>query len=244
MPAHDWASVHAGTFHDFHSSWITHLKEAFNEGLLPEGYYAQSEQHAGKVIADVLTLHVTDAPRHRGNGGAIAIADAPPRTRLKVTADEGVTYRRLRRTVAIRNTAHHELVAILEIVSPSNKDRLGHVEDLANKVLSALESGVHVLLIDLLPPGRSDPAGIHGAIWEHFDADAYRSPEGQPLTLAGYLAEPMPIAYVEPLGVGDILVDMPLFLDSDWYVNTPLEETYMTAYRGVPSYWRNVIEGE
>ena len=33
MPLHDWARVSAGTYHDFHNSWITHLKEALNAGL-------------------------------------------------------------------------------------------------------------------------------------------------------------------------------------------------------------------
>lgn len=244
MPVHDWTRVSAGTFHDFHNSWITHMKESLNEGLLPEGYYAQSEQHAGQVIADVLTLHVTDAPRHRGNDGAIAVAEAPPQTRLRVTADEGAMYHRLQRTLAIRHTSGHELVAILEIVSPSNKDRAGHVEDIVHKIISALDKQIHVLLIDLLPPGVNDPCGVHGAVWNHYDAQSYEAPDGQPLTLAAYLAEPMPVAWVEPVGVGESLIDMPLFLDPDWYVNTPLEATYMTAFRGVPEYWRDVIEGE
>ena len=50
MPVHDWTRVDAGIFHDFHNAWITHLKEALNEGLLPDGYYAQAEQHAGRLI--------------------------------------------------------------------------------------------------------------------------------------------------------------------------------------------------
>ncbi len=30
MPIHDWARVDAGTFHGFHTAWITHLSEALN----------------------------------------------------------------------------------------------------------------------------------------------------------------------------------------------------------------------
>jgi len=36
---------------------------------------------------------------------------------------------------------------------------------------------------------------------------------------------------------------MPLFLTRGFYVNVPLESTYAFAYRGVPAYWRKVIEG-
>lgn len=244
MPVHDWTTVSAGTIHFFHNSWITHLAETLNEGLLPPGFYAMGEQHAGQIIADMRTLHVTDAPRHRGNDGAIALADVPPKTRLKVTANERAMYHRLQRTLAIRHTSGHELVAILEIVSPSNKDRAGHVEDLVEKVVSALAKRVNVLLVDLFPPGKNDPHGVHGAVWQHFDAEPYEPPDDQPLTLAAYLAEPMPVAWVEPVGLNQELVDMPLFLDPDWYVNTPLERTYMMAYRGVPEFWRDVIEGK
>ena len=37
------------------------IRSVLNEGLLPEGYYALAEQHAGRAIADVLTLHAGPA---------------------------------------------------------------------------------------------------------------------------------------------------------------------------------------
>src|SRR6266478_5165711 len=45
-----WLSerVEAGIFHDFHTVWIGTLRTALNEGLLPQGYYALAEQHAGR----------------------------------------------------------------------------------------------------------------------------------------------------------------------------------------------------
>jgi hypothetical protein len=45
------------------------------------------------------------------------------------------------------------------------------------------------------------------------------------------------------MAVGDSLVDMPLFLDPDRYINLPLEATYQAAWRGMPAYWREVLEG-
>jgi hypothetical protein len=36
---------------------------------------------------------------------------------------------------------------------------------------------------------------------------------------------------------------MPLFLAPGRYVKTPLEETYMAAWRAMPERWRKVIEG-
>jgi len=43
--------------------------------------------------------------------------------------------------------------------------------------------------------------------------------------------------------VGAVLPEMPLFLRHDRYINVPLEATYQEAYRGMPAFWRNVLEG-
>jgi hypothetical protein len=244
MPVHDWTHVHAGTFHDFHSAWIIHLKETLNGGLLPEGYYAQAEQHAGQVLTDVLTLQVGDhEPIVPQGDGPVAVAVAPPRVSRKVVASPNATYRANRRTLAIRHVSGHRLVALLEILSPANKDRPASVNAFVAKAQAALLHGCHLLVVDLLPPGLHDPQGIHGAIWDLVDPPAPSPPAGKPLTLAAYVAQQLPEAWVESVAVGDALPDMPLFLHTDWYVNVPLEVTYQAAYRGVPAFWRNVVEG-
>jgi hypothetical protein len=66
--------------------------------------------------------------------------------------------------LAIRHVSGHRLVAILEILSPANKDRARYVNDFAAKVVTALDSGVHVLMVDLSPPGPHDPHGMHEVI--------------------------------------------------------------------------------
>ncbi|HJT31793.1 MAG TPA: DUF4058 family protein [Pirellulales bacterium] len=243
MAVHDWNRVKAGTFHDFHGSWIVHLKETLNAGLLPDGYYALSEQHADRAIADVLTLEEDDARRFTVESGAVAVAETPPRVSQKMVASENAAYRSLRRTLAIRHSSQHRLVAAIELLSPANKDRSQNVQDFVEKVLAMLRAGCHLLVIDLLPPGPHDPHGVHGAIWEYFDPQDYEPPAGKPLTLAAYQAGEMPEAYLEPTAVGSDLPSMPLFLQAGWYVDVPLETTYQMAYRGVPAYWRRVLEG-
>ncbi len=42
--------------------------------------------------------------------------------------------------------------------------------------------------------------------------------------------------------MGRELIDMPLFLEPEFYVNVPLEETYLAAYDGVPQRWKRVLE--
>lgn len=241
MPVHDWTRVDAGTFHDFHSRWITHLAEALNAGILPPSHYAMSEQWAGRIVADVLTLTAPPSSPPAGPAGGIAVAETPPRVRHRLSPAS--TARSLRRTLVIRHASGHRVVALVEIVAPANKDRAGHVEEFLDKVESALAHGVHVLLVDLFPPGRHDPEGMHGALWRRFDGGSWDQPEDEPLTLASWVAGAVPEAWVEHLAVTSLLPDMPLFLDPEHYVNTPLEATYAESWRGLPSVWRNVLAG-
>ena len=113
MPVHDWTRVEAGLFHSLHVTWIAELNRALNAGLLPPGYYALAEQHAGRTIADVLTLHASPAcqeplPLPPATGGS-AVAEAPPRVRRKHTVEPAAVARR--RTLAIRHVSGHRLVA-------------------------------------------------------------------------------------------------------------------------------------
>jgi hypothetical protein len=49
-------------------------------------------------------------------------------------------------------------------------------------------------------------------------------------------------AFIEPVGVGDALIDMPLYLQPGRYVAVPLEETYRLAFESVPRRWRTILE--
>lgn len=243
MPIHDWTRVNAGTFHHFHAAWITHLSEALNDGLLPEGFYALAEQQARSAIPDVLTLATPEQSSLGMPSGAVAVAEAPPKVSLHMQVDEAMHYRLARRTLSIRHVSGHRLVALLEIVSPGNKDREKSVEAFVDKVIAALDHRLHLLVIDLFPPGPADPHGMHGAIWQEAADTIYEPPADRPLTLAAYMADRLPEAFVEPMSIGTPLPDMPLFLEEGFYVNVPLESTYQAAYRGMPEYWRKVIEG-
>jgi hypothetical protein len=252
MPIHDWARVTAGTFHDFHNSWITELRNALNGGFLPPGYYAQGEQWAGQINADVLTLHAggqtTGASGEPSSGpippgGGVEVMDqAPPRVSRRVAASEAAQIRAARRTLVIRHSSGHRVVALMEIVSPANKDRPRSIQDFVDKAIAALQRGIHLLIVDLFPPGRYDPQGIHPLIWENYGDELDGPPPGKPVVLASYLARSLPEAYLEFAAVGEALPAMPLFLDLHAYVNIPLAGTYEAAYRGVPAIWREVLD--
>ncbi|MBI3463035.1 MAG: DUF4058 family protein [Planctomycetes bacterium] len=170
------------------------------------------------------------------------MAEAPPQVRGRRTVEPAALARR--RTLAIRHVSGHRLVALIEILSPANKDRVEHVEEFIAKAVSALDIGVHLLLVDLFPPGPHDPHGMHGVLLDRLEQSdtAYELPADEPLTLAGYAAGPRVEVYIEHITVGAALPEMPLFLRPDRYVNVPLEPTYEAAYRGMPAFWRDVLE--
>ena len=113
---------------------------------------------------------------------------------------------------------------------------------MVEKSADLLRQGVHLLVIDLFPPGKRDPQGIHKAIWDQIEEEELELPAGKPLTLASYEAGPEYVAYVEFIGVGDELPQMPLFLKPGIYVPSPLEATYQAAWQAVPRRWRRVLE--
>lgn len=244
MPVHDWARVAAGIFHHFHNAWMMEISNACNNGLLPTGYYALVEQHAGACIADVLTLQAGSQaaePSPPADTGGVAVAEAAPRVRRTLTAAGSL--RRQRKTLAIRHVSQHRLVAMLEVVSPANKDRPAHVAEFVDKMEDAISHGVHALVADLVRPGKHDPRGIPWAIWQRLEGESYDLPPGEPLTLASYVADSVAKVYLEHVAIGSALPEMPLFLSPDRYVNLPLEATYQAAYNGVPGFWRDVLEG-
>jgi Protein of unknown function (DUF4058) len=251
MPIHDWARVTPGIFHDFHHEWISTIKRALNAGVLPPDYYALAEQVAGGFGPDVLALE-TARPRpagSSGNGpataetpshGGLALATNPPKVRFMATAEPDRYARKCSR-IAIRHSSGDDVVAMIEIVSPGNKAGRSALRWIVEKAVELLDAGIHLLIVDLFPPGPRDPQGIHGAIWSEYVGDEFRLPPDRPLTLVAYSAGDLKQAFIEPVAVGEILPEMPLFLEPRLYVPVPLEAAYQAAFDAVPRRWREEL---
>jgi hypothetical protein len=151
-------------------------------------------------------------------------------------------YRRKAKNVTIRHVSGDRIVAMIEIVSPGNKSGHSRFQAFVEKCARLLEKRIHLLLVDLHPPGRRDPQGIHGAIWEEMTSRPYSLPADKPLTLVSYECDLALRAYVKNIAVGDVLPDMPLFLVPQGQLPVPLEATYQTAFAAVPRRWRRVLE--
>jgi hypothetical protein len=112
----------------------------------------------------------------------------------------------------------------------------------ARKAVEFLQAGIHLLIVDLFPPNRRNPQGIHKVIWDRLRDEAFELPPDKPLTLTAYAAGPEIVAYVEPVAVGDVMPDRPIFLTADYYVNCPLEATYEATWSVFPAVLKAPLE--
>ncbi len=244
MPMHDWTVVEAGIFHAFHHEWISEISRALNRSLLPSDYYALPEQVAAGFGPDVLTLQDQRPDDADEPGGAVATAtrlQTRPQTRFTAET-EAEFYRRKKSSIAVRHVSGDRLVAIVEILSPGNKGSRHAFRSFVDKACELLEHRIHLLLIDPFPPGPRDPNGVHAAIWAEVQDDSFVLPVDKPLTLAAYECDLITRAYIEPVAVGDVLPDMPLFLEPNGCVPVPLETTYQTAFAVMPRRWRDELQ--
>jgi hypothetical protein len=238
MPIHDWTRVEPGDFHDFHQCWVVAIRNALNGGLLPPGYMAMAEQVTGRPIPDVVTLQARE-PKEGPEGG-IAVAMAPPTAR-HIARIERVNYAKRADRVVIRH-GRGKVVAIIEILSPGNKDSRAALRSFVEKAADILNQGVNLLVVDLFPPTPRDPQGIHKAIWDELGEAPFEAPPGKPLIVASYLGGDIPTAYVESVGVGDTLPSLPIFLSETRYIPAPLEATYQEAWAVFPAMLKELIE--
>lgn len=241
MPMHDWERVEAGIYHAFHHWWITEVSDALNRGLLPKSLYALPEQVAAGFGPDVLTLQGDSGPNETGDGGGTTTATlAKPKATHTARKIGGIAARR-KSLVAVRYVTGDRVVAMIEIVSPGNKNTAHAFRSFVHKAGELIEQRVHLLLIDPFPPGPRDPNGIHGAIWDDIAGEPFELPPEKPLTLVAYEVEYDVVAYAETIAVGDPLPDMPLFLAPGRHILVPLEKTYQAAWEKVPARWQRVI---
>ena len=239
MPIHDWTRVRSNRFHDFHQRWTISISNALNAGRLPPGYFAMVDQRTGGPEPDVVTLELPHSNPPAAPGGLTLLA-ALPKARF-ITRTDSASYARKANRIAVYHP-DGDVVAVIEIVSPGNKDSKNALRAFVRKATALLRAGIHLLIVDLFPPGERDPQGIHKAIWDRLLDEPFTLPTDKPLTLVAYAVGTETVAYIEPVAVSDALPDMPVFLTGDSYILCPLEETYRTAWEQFPPPLRGPLE--
>ena len=240
MAIHDWSRVEVGVFHAFHHDWITEISRALNHRLLPTDYYALPEQIADKFAPDVLLSIANPFSTGAPNEGGKSLAQDPPKVRIRMTS-QARRYAAKADAVVVRDTKLHQIRAIIEIVSPGNKNSHAALAAFVLKMRNAMSAGVNLLVVDLFLPTFRDSRGIHGAIWGVDCGREYVLPPSDPLTCVSYIGGAYADALVDFATIGGKLPDMPLFLTPDAYVLVPLQSTYELAHGALPGHCKAAL---
>lgn len=214
MPIHDWSSVASGLFHHFHQTWSVAISDHLNAGVLPNELMALVEQR---------------------------IAEKPTATIIRQS--DGEFYSELANRILIKHSLG-QIVAVIEILSPGNKAGRAAIKELVEKVSGLVQNGVHVMLIDLFGPTSRDPNGIHKLVWDEFQVEDFEFPQGKDRMVVFYEGNPGSVAYIEPVGLGDLLPDMPLILAKKLHIRVPLERIYMETWQKLPQVVKTAVESQ
>jgi uncharacterized protein DUF4058 len=215
-----------------HGAWIHYLMRSLNRMWLPPEYRAVTERNFGRTLTvDVGVVHEPEATYSAAEAGQPAPGpyEVPP-------ADASLPNIRAPhvRILVYREDGGRRLVGAIELVSPGNKDRPEERRGFAAKLQTYLQSGVSVVLADVV----TRPVGnLHNEWTEMFQGpQAARLPE--PAEGGAYATAYRPYededgpkvhVWLRHLAAGQQLPTLPLFLAPDLAVPVELEATYVDA---------------
>jgi hypothetical protein len=204
--------------------------------ILPEGYVAAPRVHLGAAFEiDVSTYEQAEREQQPiEEQGSLAVATwAPPKPTLTLETElpDQDEYE-----VRIYDARHgRRLVAAIEIVSPSNKDRLESRRAFVAKVAALLQSGVSVSLVDVVTVRHfnlySDLLELIGGADPMLGADP---PALYSVTVRGrkqVRKRSLLDSWFYPMALGHLLPTLPIWLGVDQGVLLDLETSYEETCR-------------
>jgi hypothetical protein len=230
MPLHDWTDRLGWDGVD--QSWNVELLR-WIKPRLPEGYRA----YLGTVPALTVGVPTQHPDVHVRSWLPTPGAEVTPEAPAAAVAsaveepDEQVAVIALEPQLAVQVTRDERLVAVVELISPRNKDRPEARDAYRNRYVGYLLYGVHLLLVDVhrrplsfsFADALATALGITQPACPAPVAVSYRV--GDPAATGGLLLG----IWRRPLVVGAALPAVPLALSSDLAIPVALEQTYMAA---------------
>lgn len=221
MPLHDWTAC--DNFDGLHTYWMTEIARQLR-AKLPPGYRAVIGTSPIVSVGGELRhldVAVTNGTHHPPTPGTARAPDAEVAVAMSVL-DEDLT---------VQVERNGRLVAVVELISPRNKDRPSARDTYAARYLGYLQGGVHLLVVDVhrRPIGFSFPQRIAAELQADLPAPpapsavSYRA--GGPTPDGGrFLA-----VWAESLTVGQPLPEVVLPIAAAFDVTIDLEASYSRA---------------
>jgi hypothetical protein len=221
-PRYPWES--------FHGSWCNAMMRQLNRLLRPR-YLAVFHVHLGREVeADLAELQLASVGVAEDNGaGGVAVATwAPPAATLTMPAifPDDIE-------VEVVDTRDGDIVvAVFELVSPSNKARPDARDAFTAKCAAYLQRGLGVVVVDVV---TSRLTNLHNELIDRLrHPDSFHMPEETDVYAACY----RPVhrkegnaidTWLFPLAIGQSLPTVPLGLRGAGIVPLDLEQSYNMA---------------
>jgi hypothetical protein len=217
----------------FHSRWVNSMADLLNK-ILPRRFFAEVQTRLGsRVEADVAEFEWLDEGKFEetgnGAGGGLAVQTwAPPVATLAMPAVFPDSFE-----VQVRDERDDaRLVAVVELVSPGNKDRPETRLAFASKSVSYLQRGIGLIVVDIVTEKHFN---LHNELLPLLNLDTrFAMPDDPPLYAVAYrptrqgnsnLIEGWPVA----LSIGATLPLLPLWLRRFSAIPLDLEASYEDA---------------
>jgi len=219
-------------FHSFHNAWATEIAADLNE-VLPKGFIAEPNVQIGSfgeidVRADEL---LTEEEK------TLLVQYHPPAAVAKIR----VSFPDETEIFIINIEQARRTVGVIEIVSPSNKNRPENREIFVSKCLSLISQGISLIIVDIV---TVRPFNFHNELLRRLRttegwmqdipllAPTFRAEDEASLYCSSYrytfeFKEPSVELWAYALEVGDVLPELPLFISTEIAVPVKLEKTYM-----------------
>jgi hypothetical protein len=217
---HSWDEVHG--------QWPGEIVRTLR-GILPPGFRAGPNIHLGSPFEVDVSTYDLDSNRQDQftNGGATGVAMEPAPT---LTVEAEIAEQDIYEIQVYDTERGRRLVAAIELVSPSNKDRPESRDTFIGKVTALLQKGVCVSIVDLVTVRQ---ANLYADLLESLDR---RDPVLEPVPPHLYavsLRYRQPIkrpsqldAWFYPMRLGQTLPTIPIWLTPELRVMLPLETGY------------------
>jgi hypothetical protein len=218
-----WQALHGG--------WPMVIAQRLN-AILPEEYVAQPNVRVGEAMEIDIAAFERESFSPAADAGNLMVASwapAQPSILLDAEFPESSEYE-----VNIYTQDEFRLVAAIELVSPSNKDRPENRKTFVNKCETLLKKEVCVTIVDLV---TSRTANLYGELLDELGAQRTAISHGAiyAATCQGRRAGPRwrLEAWEHELAIGAELPTLPLWLAQDFMVPLELEAAYEETCRSL-----------
>lgn len=209
----------------FHGAWAAAMARLLNGGVLPPGYYAVPFlDRDGPVEIDVATLR--EFQPEVSTGAPVALQPWAPPAPGWAVAVEWPNADHVRVEV-LTDDGDPRLAAVVELVSPRNKDRSKAREAFAAKCADHLRRGCGLVVVDVVTTRRANfQADLLAALGAGPVAEETGTLSAVSYRSVGHDDEGQLLVWPAALEIGQPLPTMPLWLGADLAVPLDLEASH------------------